>query len=39
MKKRMIVAAIVCAAVMSQAAQLNWSSVALDKDGNKFTGG
>lgn len=39
MKKLMIVAAIVCVAVMSQAAQLNWSSVALDKDGNKFTGG
>ena len=39
MKKLMIAAAIVCAAVMSQAAQLNWSSVALDKDGNEFTGG
>ena len=39
MKKLMIAAAIVCAAVMSQAAALAWSSVAVDKEGNEFTGG
>ena len=35
----MIAAAIVCAAAMSQAAQLNWSSVPLDAAGEEFTGG
>ena len=39
MKKLMIAAAIVCVAAMSQAAQLNWSSVAVDGEGNEFTGG
>jgi hypothetical protein len=39
MKKIMIAAAIVCAAVMSQAAALAWSSVAVDGEGNEFTGG
>ena len=39
MKKLMIAAAIVCAAAVSQAAALNWNSVAVDAEGNEFSGG
>ncbi len=39
MKKLIITAAIVCAAVSSQAAALAWASVPVTADGDEFSGG